>query len=315
MAGTLDVERVLASLWRNEELPLARVQALCEAAVSRLVEEPNVLKLDLPLSVRAAGRGRRFDSAVYPMLHRDGLPGAAQVVGDIHGQFYDLLKLFRVAGLPPERRFLFLGARSAPARRPALTGRGAGDFVDRGYFSLSTLLLLLALKVRHPDSVFLLRGNHEGRQITQVCVHAPASRAWAVTSLRASERARYGFYDECLRRYGTADAWLACTRVFEVLPVAATLGGRAFAVHGGLSPAVTTAAAIDGLSRRRELPSAGALCDLVWSDPDPGVSGWSVSPRGAGFLFGPDVADRVSRARRGRREAPALIPPTPPPPP
>lgn len=110
----------------------------------------------------------------------------------------------------------------------------------------------------------------------------------------------YGFYDECLRQYGTADAWLACTRVFEVLPVAATMGGQAFAVHGGLSPAVSDAATIDRLARRRELPSIGALCDLVWSDPDPGVRGWSVSPRGAGFLFGPDVAERV-RATLSKR--------------
>jgi len=180
------------------------------------------------------------------------------ICGDVHGQFYDLVELFQVGGDAPGTSYLLLG-----------------DFVDRGFYSVETFLLLLALKVRYPDRVFLIRGNHESRQITQV----------------------YGFYDECLRKYGSVSVWRYCTDVFDYLSLSALVEGEVFAVHGGLSPTVSTLDQVRALDRKQEVPHDGAMCDLLWSDPED-IEGWGLSPRGAGYLFGGDVAQAFCHANR-----------------
>ncbi|KAI4519776.1 Metallo-dependent phosphatase-like protein [Schizophyllum commune] len=148
--------------------------------------------------------------------------------------------------------------------------RKGGDIPDTSYIfmarTLETVSLLLALKARYPDKVSLLRGNHESRQITQV----------------------YGFYDECQQKYGSATVWKACCNVFDYLNLAAIIDGETLCVHGGLSPDIRTLDQIRVLSRAQEIPHEGALCDLMWSDPDE-VDNWAVSPRGAGWLFGESV--------------------------
>lgn len=173
------------------------------------------------------------------------------VCGDIHGQFYDLEELFRTGGQVPDTNYIFLG-----------------DFVDRGYFSLETLTRLLTLKAKYPDRITLLRGNHESRQITQV----------------------YGFYDECQNKYGNANAWRYCCRVFDHLTVAALIDEQVLCVHGGLSPDISTLDHIRLIDRNQEIPHKGAFCDLVWSDPEE-VDNWATSPRGAGWLFGAAVTN------------------------
>ena len=107
--------------------------------------------------------------------------------GDIHGQFYDLLELFNQGGLIPQTRYVFMVREYVRVSllRAILIFLLQGDFVDRGFHSVETLQLLLAYKARYPDCITLLRGNHECRQVTQV----------------------YGFYDECFRKYGSANAW------------------------------------------------------------------------------------------------------------
>mmetsp|Transcript_31606 Transcript_31606/g.5715 ORF Transcript_31606/g.5715 Transcript_31606/m.5715 type:complete len:172 (+) Transcript_31606:249-764(+) len=146
-----------------------------------------------------------------------------------------------------------------------------GDYVDRGYNSVETFQLLLALKARYPQNITLLRGNHESRQITQV----------------------YGFYDECVRKYGNSNPWKYCTDVFDYLTIAALVDNKVLCIHGGLSPEIRTIDQIRTIDRKIEIPHEGAFCDLMWSDPD-SIESWAVSPRGAGWLFGSKVTDEFN---------------------
>lgn len=119
-----------------------------------------------------------------------------------------------------------------------------GDYVDRGYYSVETVTLLLSLKTRFPERIFLLRGNHESRQITQV----------------------YGFYDECVRKYGSGNVWKLLTDLFDYLPLTALVEDQIFCLHGGLSPSIDNLDHVRQLDRVQEVPHEGAMCDLLWSD-------------------------------------------------
>lgn len=183
-------------------------------------------------------------------------PVSAPVIicGDIHGQFYDLLELFRTGGEPPSKNYIFMG-----------------DYVDRGHNSVETFEYLLILKALYPENITLLRGNHESRQITQV----------------------YGFYDECVRKYGNANAWKYCTDVFDYLNISAIVDNKILCIHAGLSPEIKTIDQMRVIDRKVEIPHEGAFCDLMWSDPDD-IETWSISPRGAGWLFGSRVTDEFN---------------------
>ncbi|OJJ45083.1 hypothetical protein ASPZODRAFT_675050 [Penicilliopsis zonata CBS 506.65] len=272
------------------------MKQLCEMVKEYMMEESNIQPVSTPVTI----------------------------CGDIHGQFYDLLELFRVSGGMPSAAGMEQLERpeTTPAplitsdaieppttitdpklrkklRNPGSIGGGdgdeesntdgsarssssagsgelqlnrnfvfLGDYVDRGYFSLETLTLLLCLKAKYPDRVTLVRGNHESRQITQV----------------------YGFYEECFQKYGNASVWKACCQVFDFMTLGAIIDGKVLCVHGGLSPEIRTLDQVRVVARAQEIPHEGAFCDLVWSDPDD-VETWAVSPRGAGWLFGDKVAD------------------------
>ena len=182
-----------------------------------------------------------------PTLLELGTP--VKVVGDIHGQFGDLMRIFQLCGMPPTANYLFLG-----------------DYVDRGKQSIETFLLLLCFKIRYPENVFLLRGNHECASVTKV----------------------YGFYDECKRRASTK-VWKSFVDVFNTLPIAATIGGKIFCVHGGLSPYLNALDDIRSIHRPTDIPDVGLLSDLLWSDPDNSLTDWGPNDRGVSYCFGPSV--------------------------
>ncbi|CCW71997.1 unnamed protein product [Phytomonas sp. Hart1] len=175
--------------------------------------------------------------------------------GDIHAQFWDLLRLFELGGYPPGGNYLFLG-----------------DYVDRGERSLETICLLLAYKLLFPETIFLLRGNHETASINRI----------------------YGFFDECKRRFNVR-LWKVFTDTFNCMPVAAVVGERILCMHGGLSPELGSLEQIRRILRPTDVSDSGLLCDLLWSDPDGEEerSGWSENDRGVSWVFGNDVVEET----------------------
>ena len=221
--STGNLDGWIENLMQCKQLSEEDVRRLCEKAREVLQDESNVQPVKCPVTV----------------------------CGDIHGQFHDLMELFKIGGPNPDTNYLFMG-----------------DYVDRGYFSVETVTLLVALKIRYPQRITILRGNHESRQITQV----------------------YGFYDECLRKYGNANVWKYFTDLFDYLPLTALIDNQIFCLHGGLSPSIDTLDNIRALDRIQEVPHEGPMCDLLWSDPDDRC-GWGISPRGAGYTFGQDISE------------------------
>ncbi|KVI08294.1 serine/threonine-protein phosphatase PP2A-2 catalytic subunit-like isoform X1 [Cynara cardunculus var. scolymus] len=260
-----NVDEYISQLMQCKPLSEQEVRVLCEKAKEILMVESNVQPVKSPVTI----------------------------CGDIHGQFHDLAELFRIGGKCPDTNYLFMG-----------------DYVDRGYYSVETVTvslgchaflliillsftdinnlrskfttilfmliflpfqLLVALKVRYPQRLTILRGNHESRQITQV----------------------YGFYDECLRKYGNASVWKTFTDLFDYFPLTALVESEIFCLHGGLSPSIETLDNIRNFDRVQEVPHEGPMCDLLWSDPDDRC-GWGISPRGAGYTFGQDISEQFN---------------------
>ena len=219
-------DRWLEDLKALKCLPEKDLKELCEKAKEIFIEESNVQNVSAPVII----------------------------CGDIHGQIYDLLELFKKGGDIPNSRYIFMG-----------------DYVDRGYNGVEVLELLLALKIKYPEHITLLRGNHESRQICFA----------------------YGFYEEITRKYGNANAWEYFTDLFDYLPLAALVEGKIFCVHGGLSPYISTIDQIRLINRKMEIPREGVFCDLMWSDPDD-IETWIISCRGAGWIYGWKVVDEFT---------------------
>eukprot|EP01059_Diplonema_ambulator_P032945 TRINITY_DN668_c0_g2_i1.p2 TRINITY_DN668_c0_g2~~TRINITY_DN668_c0_g2_i1.p2 ORF type:complete len:307 (+),score=97.57 TRINITY_DN668_c0_g2_i1:71-991(+) len=197
-------------------------------------------------------RSREIFMSQSPLLE---LEAPLKVCGDVHGQYYDLLRLFDHGGFPPDANYIFLG-----------------DYVDRGKNSLETACLLLAYKIKFPENFFLLRGNHECASINRI----------------------YGFYDDCKRRYNIK-LWKAFTDTFNCFPVAAVIDEKIFCMHGGLSPELDNMDQIRNIRRPVDVPDQGLICDLLWGDPEEGIMGWGENDRGVSFTFGADVVEKFLR--------------------
>ncbi|KAI9848934.1 MAG: hypothetical protein M1838_000314 [Thelocarpon superellum] len=199
----------------------AEITAVCAAAREVFLSQPALVELSPPV----------------------------KIVGDVHGQYTDLIRLFEMCGFPPNANYLFLG-----------------DYVDRGKQSLETILLLLCYKLKFPENFFLLRGNHECANVTRV----------------------YGFYDECKRRCNIK-IWKGFIDTFNTLPIASIVAGKIFCVHGGLSPSLTHMDDIRQIARPTDVPDYGLLNDLLWSDPADMESDWEANERGVSYCFGKKV--------------------------
>lgn len=227
----LDIDALIADLVKvrsdvpgtNVDVPEENIVKLIEIVQRILLAQPVLLDLSPPV----------------------------KIVGDIHGQYYDLLRIFEYCGFPPETNYLFLG-----------------DYVDRGKQSIECVLLLFCYKAKYPENVFLLRGNHECSAINHI----------------------YGFYQECVKRY-SSQLWMKFNEVFNYLPFAATIDSRIFCCHGGLSPDLNSLAAIGRQARPTEVLDAGLLCDLLWSDPATQQNGWRENDRGVSYTFGADIVE------------------------
>ncbi|CAN8311115.1 unnamed protein product [Cochlearia groenlandica] len=220
---------------RNFFLSNQEVDELCKVAEHIIMEEPTLLQLSHPV----------------------------KVFGDLHGQFGDLMRLFKEYGEP-----------SSAGDISSIDYLFLGDYVDRGKHSLETIILLLALKIEYPKNIHLIRGNHESSSTNTV----------------------YGFRQECMERMDDGfETWTRINQVFDHLPLAALIGKKILCMHGGLGSTLRYLDQIQSIQRPIALGHVQAprvVKDILWSDPTEndsilGVTGNSRGPDVSSF--GPDI--------------------------
>lgn len=225
------------------------------------IEELNMLDFDpLPVEdlIEICHYCRDIFSKESTLL---SLEGEFRVIGDLHGQLPDLIRIFKKCGKPSKHKYLFLG-----------------DLVDRGHFSVETAMILLSLKAEYPNTIFIIRGNHEFSDVSR----------------------KSGLYDEIHELYGSDCLYEALMDVFSYLPLGAVLNNDIFCVHGGISPELETIAQFDNIARPLNQLYGGICDDILWSDPNPRINGFQPSVRGNGVTFGEDVLNKFLKTNNFR---------------
>lgn len=216
---TLDFNEVGSTLMYIPKFSKETLILLCKEIIEKFKEEDTILTLKSPMFI----------------------------VGDIHGNIRDLLRLLAYSGAPEDNSYLFLG-----------------DYIDRGEMSIEVITLLFSLKLSFPTTIFLIRGNHEFTEINS----------------------KYGFKDQVLEMYDE-EVFDAFNEAFMYLPIAATIDERIFVVHGGISPYLNFLEQILEIKRPiASFKDSKIIEDLVWSDPLLSNSLYTPSPRGFGSYFG-----------------------------
>ena len=176
------------------------------------------------------------------------------VVGDVHGQFYDLLNIFEINGYPSEDNLYLFN----------------GDYIDRGAFGVEAIITLMAFKILYPNHFFMNRGNHEDINVNN----------------------RYGFKIEVAFDKYDSEVYDYFSEFFRYLPLGHTINNKIIVIHGGLfSKDGVTINELKKLDRGIDVPTEGLMTELLWSDPRD-ENGWRPSDRGAGVYFGEDVTEK-----------------------
>ncbi|CCH62154.1 hypothetical protein TBLA_0G02130 [Henningerozyma blattae CBS 6284] len=237
-----------------------QLKIILNQLISLLETEPNLLKINTSNKNNQTLDLQSVDTTVEQDLNSaDDLMDKIIICGDIHGQFFDLLKLFEINDFNFEDfTYLFLG-----------------DYVDRGYFSIEVLVYLYVLKLNFPNNFYLLRGNHESAHLTSFFTFKNEMNYKYKTNLNANTTNTTNATTNNNNRNSTIpgnqnddpNVYDLCCKSFNHLPIAAVVNEKYFCVHGGIGPDLNYLDDINNINRFVEIPSSGLLCDLVWSDP------------------------------------------------
>lgn len=181
------------------------------------------------------------------------------IVGDLHGHLYDLYRVLAHFGMPPAKKYLFLG-----------------DLVDRGDCSIQTVSLIFAMKVLYPKNIYILRGNHEFRDISM----------------------KSGFYSDIKVMYSSEQMFDAYIEAFQHLPLAALISNTIFCVHGGIGPELKDISQISRIKKPSFAGSEDLINAILWSDPSSNIDTFAPSKRGTGYMYGEEATNKFLEDNR-----------------